>query len=303
LYLRGVTFLFFWLAFATANAATSFCFLLSSDSASYQAVVDNARTTLVLPEPPAIRTEVLKTAVSDQCRDADLVVAVGYRASLTLIQNYPDIAFLSVFIPKTSVDNWLAANPSVNLIGAIYIDQPPERLARLAEMIVGSNARVSMLVSEAQSSELDELELALEAESLTLKAGILDVNENPVRQLEEVMADSQLFLVLPDSAEITRNTAKWIIFLSYRFRLPVIGFSEAYAEAGALLSIYSQPAQLGRQLGRLLNRYSQNEGRFSPGFVYPEDFELKVNDSVRRSLNREPIDLDSIHGKLKDAEI
>ena len=47
-------------------------------------------------------------------------------------------------------------------------------------------------------------------------------------------------------------TAKWILQLSYRYRVPVIAYSMAYLNGGALAAIYSSPENVGRQTADLI---------------------------------------------------
>ena len=91
-----------------------------------------------------------------------------------------------------------------------------------------------------------------------------------------------MFVPLPDSRLINVATAKWILHLSYRYKVPVIAFSKAYLRAGALTAIYSSPENVAMQSVDWFSGEEQNNrsGRlFSPTY-----FSINFNYSVAAHL-------------------
>ena len=290
-------------AFASAH---SVCFLLSADIVSYYPVLDGVKQAFADAEPGeySLNSEILNESkgVGENCIASDLVVTIGTIATQYLLEHPNKTPLVSVYVTKSWMDIILKAYPDARILGAVYLDQPPARLMRLSRAIVGEQARVATLVGNVSATMLDGLQQSASDLGMALRSGRFDPDENPVRQLQQVMEGSDLYLVLPDTAEINRNTAKWIIYLSYKYRIPVIGFSPRYSEAGALLSIYSLPNSLGRQVGQMAKSYFLNNDGGSLGFQYPKDFSIQVNDYVQRALGIRPIDQDSLHDRLQAAE-
>jgi len=78
------------------------------------------------------------------------------------------------------------------------------------------------------------------------------------------------------------ETAANILMAAYRRQVPLVGFSPAYVKAGALLALYSTPAQVGTRGGDVLR---QNlAGRSLPPPQWSREFTVKVNQDVARSL-------------------
>ena len=101
--------------------------------------------------------------------------------------------------------------------------------------------------------------------------------------LGDLFSRSDFLLALPDSGVYRRENIRGILLTSYRYRKPVIGFSLAFANAGALAAIYTTPTQNALQAAELVR------GLRLPGVVlplpqYPNDFAIAINGTVAQSL-------------------
>jgi len=82
-----------------------------------------------------------------------------------------------------------------------------------------------------------------------------------------------------------RNTAQSLFLTSYRYRDPVVGYSRSMTRAGALLSLYSTPAQIGRQAAQWAGEALGNARPVRlPPAAAPVYFEVSINEQVARSL-------------------
>jgi ABC-type uncharacterized transport system substrate-binding protein len=112
----------------------------------------------------------------------------------------------------------------------------------------------------------------------------LEVNDNPVKVLRSIFRKSQVFLVLPDKANFNRSLARWVVALSYKQQVPVISYSKKYADAGALVSLYSKPHQIGKQTAEMALSFLSRGSRVRM-MLAPKYFDLTVNISVKKALN------------------
>jgi ABC-type uncharacterized transport system substrate-binding protein len=69
---------------------------------------------------------------------------------------------------------------------------------------------------------------------------------------------------------------------TYRARIPLVAFSPAYVKAGAVLAVYSTPAQVARRAVEMLRQWQSGRGLPSP--QNPREFEVVVNERVAASL-------------------
>jgi putative ABC transport system substrate-binding protein len=111
----------------------------------------------------------------------------------------------------------------------------------------------------------------------------LDADRNPLKALEPIIKYNDMFLALPDQARVARATAKWALHLAYRYRKPVIGFSEKYLQAGAIASLYSSPQNFARQTAELLPSILSESSNGDP-LYYPRYFTVGLNPRVAANL-------------------
>ena len=87
-----------------------------------------------------------------------------------------------------------------------------------------------------------------------------------------------------DTSILSRALAKWILNFSFQEKIPVIGFSAAYTEAGALVSLHSTPENIGLQAAEILSEWATH-GVFPPrAGIYPRYFKISVNPTVARAM-------------------
>lgn len=259
--------------------------VLSDDSASYQEVYQVIRAYLDDTSHEVIRVYAERlNAVS--LNESRLAVAVGVRAAESLAALPVRPSVLAVLVPRA----WYAKTGRTRLSGggrsasAIYLDQPFERQARLIRQAFPEVQRVGMLVSAEQSGLVGELDEALQAQRLRLVHVTLSGEERLITALENVLSDAELLLAVPDPLIFNRNTAQSLFLTSYRYRVPVLGYSRSLTRAGVLLSLHSSPAQIGRQTAEWVKGAIQGVPVNLPPPAYPAYFSISINEQVARSL-------------------
>ena len=91
-----------------------------------------------------------------------------------------------------------------------------------------------------------------------------------------------MLLALADPQIYNSSSIQNILLASFRAQVPMLAFSPAYVRAGALLAVYSSPAQIGQQAGVIARGALQCRALGLP--QYPQDFQVSVNEHVARSL-------------------
>ncbi|MHB1215876.1 MAG: ABC transporter substrate-binding protein [Thiobacillus sp.] len=275
------------LALVSAQAvAARVAVVLSDDSAPYQEVYQVIRAYLDDTAHEAVRVyaDGLTASVLNEAR---LAVAVGVRAaeSVAALPVHPPV--LSVLVPRA----WWIKTGRVRLgdggrrnASAIYLDQPFERQAQLIHLAFPEARRVGVLVSAEQRSLVGELDETLRTQKLRLVNQFMAADERLIAPLENVLSGADLLLAVPDPLVINRNTAQSLFLTSYRYHVPVVGYSRSLTRAGALVSLHSSPAQIGRQTAEWVNGAIQGGAVSLPPPAYPAYFSVSINDQVARSL-------------------
>lgn len=214
------------------------------------------------------------------------VIAVGSAAQRGMHELFaaavPPPPMLSILVPRLAFEQ--AADPvrvRAGTLSAVFVDQPPERQMELIRLALPGVRTVGMLFSvefKARASALDRAaaERGLQLVALSVDQGGLFAG------LQSLLADVEVLLAQPDPVIFNGQTAANILMAAYRRKVPLIGFSPAYVKAGAMLALYSTPAQIGMRGGELLNQALS--GGVLPLPQGPREFSVSVNQDVARSL-------------------
>lgn len=282
--------------------------ILSDTTSSYQKVLQGIRDHNEEPVDHLSVDLLLNTPEKLQHNDYDYYVAVGSRATDTLLRLLPANAppVLSTFIPRRSYQGLIrtySTRPTVTSgkISVIYLDQPYSRQLRLARLIRPDANTIGAAFSSQSARDLPLLEAALNSTGLTLTHRVLDEDKNPIKQLQPIVESSDIFLTLPDKAVFNRTTAKWILYISFRLRVPLLGFSRKYVEAGAVAGVYSTAIQIGRYTGEMMAKLNPQHPVL-PAPSYPRYFSVATNPSAAKKLRMSIPAKAILEQKLKETE-
>lgn len=260
--------------------------VLSDDTAPYHEVYQVIRAFLDNADQDVVRVYAAGLNAGS-LNDARLAVAVGVGAAEALAAVPNRLPVLAVLVPRS----WYIKTGRAQLsdggrrnVSAIYLDQSFDRQALLIRHAFPDVRRVGVLVSAEQSGLLGEMDEALRSQKLTLVHATLDEGERLTGPLETVLSESELMLAVPDPLVFNRNTAQSLFLTSYRYRDPVIGYSRSLTRAGAIVSLYSSPAQIGRQTAEWVKSAVLGASVRFPAAAHPAYFSISINEQVARSL-------------------
>ena len=189
---------------------------------------------------------------------------------------------LAVLIPRLAFER--LADPSrlrAGQISAVFLDQPPARQMELARLAIPSLRALGVLLGGESKAAAAALEKAARERGFELLARQV-VGDGLFPALQALLPEVDGLLAVPDPLVFNSQTATNILAATYRRRIPLIGFSPAYARAGALVSLYSSPDQIGVRGGEVLRQAFSS--RILPPPQWPRDFVVRVNQDVARSL-------------------
>lgn len=287
--------LFLVFLFACANANSykldHVLFVLSKNSPEYQEIVNFVTTDL--SKGKVISYEVLiyseQTDLDKSLENSDLVVSIGSAAAESILARKIPQPLITTLITKSAFnslakkyygDSSEAVSSGVN---PIFLDQPFERRLKLACRLVDKLEKVGVMVGPSAVANQELYASSISEKSLKSQMIAIDPDENPVRQLDPVIKSSDVFIPIADSHFINVTTAKWILQLGYRYRVPVIGYSANYVDAGALASVYSSPEDVSKQTAELIQSILTKNHKHQ--IHIPKYCTIKFNKSVAWHLD------------------
>lgn len=215
--------------------------------------------------------------------DAVLAVGVGMKACQSLLEAESPKPTLCALVPRAGFER-LVGGGSGRRISAIYLDQPITRELALARSLLPQAQRVGLLAGPQLQREAEEIRRWARAAGFQADLEPVDTERESAKAIQRLVSRNDLILAAYDSHVLTPSTAKWLLHLAYQEGRPVLGFSRAYLDAGALAAVYSNPEQIGRQTAEaILDSFDVGNLRLPPS-AFPRYFEVAVNRAVARAL-------------------
>ena len=115
---------------------------------------------------------------------------------------------------------------------------------------------------------------------------VMEVTKNDSTMIvgRDLIATADLFIAINDPVVLSRENAKWLLYVAYQKQAPVIGFSKTYVKAGAAAAVFSEPEQIARQAAELALDWSSSPGRCLPSPSHTKYFNVAINHAVSQSL-------------------
>ncbi|MBE0472670.1 ABC transporter substrate binding protein, partial [Rhodoferax sp.] len=212
-------------------------------------------------------------------------VALGVQASMALGKSGSKAPVLSALVPRSAfervlLDTGRKLSPQFN---AVYLDQPLNRQMALIRLALPKARRVGALLGPDSWSRGAALLAAASANGLELVAARVDDDSALFSALQSVIEVSDVLLAQADPLVFNSNSIQNILLTTIRANVPLIAFSPAYVRAGALLALYSTPAQAGSQAAHWVLEVLASR-KLPAKALEPDDFEISVNDQVASVL-------------------
>lgn len=228
-----------------------------------------------------------KAAVGEaSANSGELAIAIGPQMLSHVLSQSSARQVIAVMLTRASLDEIVAGQTARagREVYAIVLNQPMARYLNLVRLALPQRQRIGVLLSQNQvtAGQLKALEKLATEKDMSISAAWVSEESTFILQLNRLLSQSDVLLALPDARVHNRNTVQPLLLTTYRAGVPVVAYSEAYKQAGALVSLYSTPGQLVRQTAELAWNLSQ--GRTAPHVQAPRDFSVGVNDTVARSL-------------------
>ena len=211
---------------------------------------------------------------------AEIVVTVGSEALRKTLGRSDNPPILATLLPRQSYEKILAEFRRPARISAIYLDQPPARQAAFIHHLLPGQKRTGMLLSGETRNLPGQYRQAFSNSGLSLDSEDADTENSLLPALNALLNRVNVLLAVPDSNIYHRNNIKPILITAFRYQRPVIGYSPAFVNAGALAAIHSTPAQIARQTAETIVAHGTN----LPLPSAPNQFAITINTNVAQSL-------------------
>ncbi len=269
-----------------ANANARLLLLASQDSSLYRSFQQGFEAGLT---PASLDQGITFTLASEyrpgaQANSGNIIIAAGVEAAKKIATiKIGDSRVIYTMLPFSSYQ-WLRKNNIlVENHQVLFVDQPLNRFVNLAQIAFPSIETLGYVHSNVSAKHMDDFMQVTAAHKIQLNDVGLQSGRRLTKILDKLMLDSDVVLALPDPFLFNRRSVQALLLASLRRKTPLIGYSESYVKAGALLALYSSPEQIGRHTAELVNCMVVGCGVDSQE-NYPRYFSVQVNNVMARQL-------------------
>lgn len=215
----------------------------------------------------------------------DLIITAGGDALRQAMRQYPQTPILAAMVSRFSFERGLSESPPRSrAMSAVLLDQPPGRLLAFASTLLPNARTAAILAGPESQPQLASLRSMAASNRLRLEQELIGPEQNPTGVLAELLSRSDYLLALPDSQIYRRENIRPILLTSFRYRKPVIGFSQAQVSAGAVAALFVTPGQIARQVADWLS--TSPAGSFNSSTIQLSSYyAIAINPTVADSLN------------------
>lgn len=247
----------------------------------------------------SVQTKHFQNIPTEQVYDktTSLIITLGTKAAV--ITATPSIPIINSLIAENSL-------PSSSVIAnnkySIYLDQPIARQLSLINILLPSSKNIGVLTSNFSATKLPLLNIESKTLGLTLHAQSISKEKNLNRELNQLINNIDVLLALPDPVIHNRQNIPFLLLSTYRYNIPVIGFSKSYVHAGAIAAIYSSTTQIAQQITELSLQVINTPLSILSHSFSPKYFSIATNTSVANSLGIKLPSIQEIKSKLLSLE-
>jgi ABC-type uncharacterized transport system substrate-binding protein len=209
-----------------------------------------------------------------------VIIAIGSEALQWLVVESPAVPVISTMILRRAP---ASSTSALNSAATISLDVPISDLISRIKQLFPQKTRLGIIRSPSHNAAiLSDWQLRAQQRGFTIRVAESSGPEQLLSALLSLKGQADFVWCLPDGLLYNSATIKPLILASIDNRLPLIGFSESFARAGAALAVYADFRDIGLQTGEAARQILENHPvRPNEG---PRRLKVALNQSVLRLL-------------------
>lgn len=231
------------------------------------------------------------------------IISIGRDAAKLVLDTAPKQPVLFTLIPQQTLhllfNTYTRNSPQKNYY-SIVINQPLIRKFRLAKILLGKNITVGMTLGKKDSKIENYIFRNAHKAEIKINLTYTSNFNTAIDAIKKSLKNSDVFIAQHDINAINRHTAKWLLYMSYKNNIPVIGYSPSFTKAGAVTAIFSTPEQIGKQSAEWLIAMTLKKPVRT--LQYPKYFIVDINKQVLRILRLKDITHHEIESRIQKLE-
>lgn len=227
--------------------------------------------------------EIKQLAAMDGLHKDDLILTVGTQSAAALYDHKIKTPCLHLFVTRKSMQDIPGTANANRQCSVLYLEQPPARYIHLLVAALPDSKKLGILLGPDSSIYRLELEQAMNEAGIQGLSVFTQDHDDIESSLRRFDGHASFILTLPDKAVVSARTAKKLILDTFMNHKGLIGYSESYIKAGALMGVYSTPDQINKNTLNIVRHLLSSEP-WDVNEYYPDRYTVSVNYQVARGL-------------------
>ena len=207
--------------------------------------------------------------------DTQIVLAVGLKAALAAKLEIFDIPIITCLV----LDPKRYGLPSKNMVG-LSLKIPFKRHLKPLKVLAPKISRIGVLFDPRKTQGIfDRLKQEATNQGITIISEEVLEEHEVSTALKSIEKKIEALWLLPDSTVLTEDTLDFIISSTLEKNIPLVAFSAGLVKSGAVIGVYINYKDIGRQAARLSQQLVSNTPSDLLGTILPPD-------QIRQSINR-----------------
>jgi putative ABC transport system substrate-binding protein len=207
--------------------------------------------------------------------DANVVLAVGLKAALAAKLEILDIPVIMCLV----LDPKKYGLPARNMVG-LSLKIPFEKHLKPIQTLAPRTSRIGVLFDPQKTKGLhDQLELDAKVLGITIVSKEVHGEQEVSKAFKALESRIDALWLLPDSTVLTENTLDFLISATLEANIPIVAFSAGLVKSGAVVGVYINYADIGRQAARLSTRLLSETPPAILGTIVSPDY-------IQQAINR-----------------
>ncbi len=199
--------------------------------------------------------------------DANVVLAVGLKAALAAKLEILDIPVIMCLV----LDPEKYGLPTSNMVG-LSLNIPFEKHLKPLKTLAPKVSRIGVLFDPQKTNGMHaQLQQDAKALGITIVSKEVHGEQEVSEALKAIESTIDALWLLPDSTVLTENTLDFLISATLEANIPLMAFSAGLVQSGAVVGVYMNYADIGRQAARLSTRLLSETPPAILGTIVPPD--------------------------------
>ena len=190
----------------------------------------------------------------------------------------------------------LKASPKDNLY-AITHSQPTERFVQLAKSLNVYQAQIGSFISPKTKYNIKDFDQLANFYDLSYSPVMVKPKLNGRDAMRQLSLCCSVIILESDCVFRPGKVRKSIMVNAYRERIIVIAHSESVLKEGAMLTLFTQPYDMGVQAANLYHALAK--GSLAEPYQYPDKFAIRINRKIARLLGYDELTVGGLMQKVE----